>query len=152
MRRTRHLALTALHDGPPPTITVRSYLSGTATNLSLAELAELTSFSARTWAWRGDEAARSLAVRGLLVSDEPEAPFEPFRRRDAELSALGWHPAAAAFHLETWWDGFRLTVPRRDGSTPKRGRRVGAPHSPFYERGGDRVPLATDERSSDLAR
>jgi len=152
MRRTRHLALVALRDGPPPTITARSHLTGAVTDLSLPELAALTSLSARTWAWRVDELARSLAIRGLLVSDEPCEPFERLRRRDAELSTLGWHPAAAAFHLETWWDGFRLTVPRRDGLAPKRGPRVGSPQSPFYERGGERIPLAAGKRDGDLAR
>lgn len=152
VRRSRHLALTGLHDGPPPTITARSYLSGAVEELSLSELAELSSLSTRAWAWRVDDVARSLAVRGLLVSDEPGEPFERLRSRDAELSGLGWHPAAAAFHLETWWDGFRLTTPRRDGVAPKRGPRVGAPQPPFYERGGERVPLATGEHTGELSR
>ena len=141
VRRTRHLALVALSDGPEPAITARSYLTGAVEELSLADLAELTSCSARSWAWRTDETAVSLAARGLLVSDEPLEPFESLRRRDAELTALGWHPAAAAFHLATWWDGYRVSAPGRDGSPPLRSARVGEPESPFYERGGERVRL-----------
>jgi putative peptide maturation dehydrogenase len=152
LRRTRHLALIGLHDGPSSTVAARSYLTGAAEELSLDELAELCSFSTRTWTWRAGEDALSLAVRGLLVSDEPGEPFERLLQRDADLTALGWHPAAAAFHLGTWWDGFRLTTPRRDGATPKRGRRVGPPQPPFYERGGERVTLATGERDSELNR
>jgi putative peptide maturation dehydrogenase len=151
MRRTRHLALVAIRDGPPPAVKARSFLTGGTADLSLIELGELTSISARTWTWRTDELARSLAIRGLLVSDEPSEPFVGLRRRDAELSALGWHPAAAAFHLETWWDGFRLTVPHRDGSTPKRGPRVGAPQLPFHDRGGERITLPAGKRNGDLA-
>ncbi|MGH2999161.1 MAG: putative peptide maturation dehydrogenase [Gaiellaceae bacterium] len=152
MRRTRHLAPVALRDGPPPTITVRSHLTGAAEELSLADLGELSSVSARSWTWRVDELARSLAVRGLLVSDEHGEPFERLRRRDTDLSALGWHPAAAAFHLETWWDGTRLGVPSRDGSARKHRPRVGPPQPPFYERGGERIELASGERRGDLSR
>jgi putative peptide maturation dehydrogenase len=86
------------------------------------------------------------------VSDEPREPFEGLRRRDADLTALGWHPAAAAFHLGTWWDGVRLTTPRRDGAAPKRGARAGPPQPPFFERGGERVSLAPGEREGELHR
>jgi putative peptide maturation dehydrogenase len=152
VKRTRHLAPVALRDGPPPTITVRSYLTGTSEELSLADLGELSSVSARSWVWRVDELARSLALRGLLVSDEQGEPFEGLRRRDGELSALGWHPAAAAFHLETWWDGTRLGVPPRDGAARRRHPRVGPPQPPFYERGGERVGLAPGEDLGGLSR
>jgi putative peptide maturation dehydrogenase len=151
LRRTRHLALLGPGDGPSATVAARSFLTGQVEELSLPELAELIGFPALTWTWRMDETACTLATRGLLVSDEPAEPFERLRRRDAELSALGWHPAAAAFHLGTLWDGYRLaSVPARDGSPRRRSRRIGAPQSPFYERGGERVRLSAAEPDGEL--
>jgi putative peptide maturation dehydrogenase len=153
LRRTRHLALLGPDDGPAATLSVRSLLTGDVEELTFPELAELIGFSSRTWTWRGDDPACALAARGLLVSDEPVDPFEQLRRRDAELSAIGWHPAAAAFHLETWWDGVRLsTVPKRDGSPLRRSRRIGEPQSPFHERGGERVPLSAAKPDGELHR
>jgi putative peptide maturation dehydrogenase len=102
--------------------------------------------------WRVDDAVASLAERGFVVSDEPAEPFAELRRRDAELSALGWHPAAAAFHLATFWDGYRVSVRGRDGSPPARRPRVGPPPPPFHDRGGERVRLAPIERDDELHR
>jgi putative peptide maturation dehydrogenase len=142
LRRTRHVGPAELSEEPRAGIAVRSFLTGRLEELSLDELGLLTVFSTRTWAWRVDEAATSLAARGLLVSDESAEPFDALRRRDAELTALGWHPAAAAFHLATMWDRPSVTGPGRDGSPPSRGTRIGPPQPPFHDRGGDRLPLA----------
>jgi putative peptide maturation dehydrogenase len=152
MRRTRHLAFAEVDEGETGRVGVRSFLTGKVETLSLAELGLLLGVSARAWTWRADDEAMSLAVCGLFVSDEPEEPFVSLRQRDIELTALGWHPAAAAFHLATWWDGHRVSVPGRDGSPPERGRRVGAPEPPFHERGGDRVPLSRVEPADELHR
>ena len=46
----------------------------------------LLGLSARRWSWRVDDIAISLSLQGLLVSDEPEEPFVPLRRRDGELT------------------------------------------------------------------
>jgi putative peptide maturation dehydrogenase len=152
LRRTRHLALAELRDGPRAGVSARSFLSGRFEELSIGELAVLLEFSAREWTWRVDDAATSLAARGFLVSDEPAEPFDALRRRDAELTALGWHPAAAAFHLATTWDGHRVAAPGRDGSPPSRGIRIGPPQTPFHDRGGDRLPLAPVDRKDELHR
>ena len=152
LRRTRHTGPAEFRDEPRAGVAVRSFLTGLVEELSIGELALLTEFSARTWTWRVDEAATSFAVRGLLVSDEPTEPFVALRRRDAELTALGWHPAAAAFHLATAWDRPRVTGPGRDGSPPARGRRIGSPRPPFHDRGGDRLPLAPVDRDDELHR
>jgi putative peptide maturation dehydrogenase len=152
LRRTRHLGPAELGDEPRAGVAVRTLLTGRLEELSLAELALLTEFSPRAWTWRVDGEATSLAARGLLVSDEAAPPFEELRRRDAELTALGWHPAAAAFHLATMWDRPRVAGPARDGSPPDRGTRVGLPQPAFHDRGGDRLPLAPVNRDDELHR
>jgi putative peptide maturation dehydrogenase len=152
MRRTRHLALTEPAGEPTGVVGIRSFLTGGLEELSLAELALLLGVSCRRWSWRVDAVARSLAKRGLLVSDEPCEPFTSLRDRDVELTALGWHPAAAAYQVATWWDGHRASGPGRDGSPPARGRRIGPPPPPFHDRGGERLPLERVERSDELHR
>ena len=152
LRRTRHVGPAELRDEPHASVGVRSFLTGRLEELSLAEFALLTEFSARAWAWRVDDEATSLAARGLLVSDEAAPPFEELRRRDGELTALGWHPAAAAFHLATMWDRPRVVGPRRDGSPPARGTRVGLPQPAFHDRGGERLPLPEVDREDELHR
>ena len=153
MRRTRHLALVEPGDGASPTVPVRSLLTNRVHNLTLAKLGELLAFSARDWTWQVDRSATSLAERGLLVSDEPGDPFEPLRRRDAELSELGWHPAAAAFHLATLWDRPKLRIARRNQPrSPVRQPPATAPPTPFYTRGGDRLELPAASREGELRR
>ena len=112
----------------------------------------LVGLSTHRWSWRVDDVALSLTSRGFLVSDEPAEPFVRLRPRDEELTALGWHPAAAAFLVGTRWEGTRVTAERRDGSRPPRPRRVGAPESPFHLRQGARVPLPVAEHDDELHR
>ena len=152
MRRTRHVGLAGFCDEPGAGVSARSFLTGRLEELSIGELAVLLELSARKWTWRVDDAATSLAARGFLVSDEAAEPFVALRRRDAELTALGWHPAAAAFHFATTWDGQRGVGPGRDGSPPSRGTRIGSPQTPFHDRGGDRLPLAPVEPEDELHR
>ena len=60
---------------------------------------------------------------GRTASSSPTSPREPFpglRRRDEELTALGWWPDAAALHAGARWDGVRASVPDRTGSLPSR--------------------------------
>jgi putative peptide maturation dehydrogenase len=141
VRRSRHIVLGEPADDPSSTVPARSLLTGEPGELSLDEVAVLLGLSARRWTWRVDEVAVSLSRRGFLVSDEPAEPFERLRSRDRELTAVGWHPAAAAFLVGTRWDGRRVTARRRDGSRPPRPARLGAPVSPFHLRAGERVPL-----------
>jgi putative peptide maturation dehydrogenase len=128
-------------DDPSSTLSARSLLTGERELLELPEVAVLFGLSARRWTWRTEDVVTSLAKRGFLVSDEPAEPYESLRRRDVELTALGWHPAAAAFLFGTRWDGTRVTARRRDGTRPPRPPRLGEPQSPFNERAGERVPL-----------
>jgi putative peptide maturation dehydrogenase len=129
-------------DEPAAAVHARSLLSGISADLSLDEIGVLLGLSAQRWAWRVNDVTESLASRGYLVSDEPAEPFVRLRRRDAELTALGWHPAAAAFLVGTRWDGQRVTAQRRDGSRPPKPPRIGAPQPPFHLREGVSVPLA----------
>jgi putative peptide maturation dehydrogenase len=152
VRRTRHLILAAPGDDAAAAVPARSLLSGARADLSLEEVGVLVGLSTRRWSWRVDDVAISLSSRGFLVSDEPAEPFVGLRRRDADLSALGWHPAAAAFLVGTRWDGQRVTARRRDGSRPPRPPRLGAPESPFHLRQGTRVPLPAAEDDNDLQR
>ena len=152
MRRTRHVGLAGFRDEPGAGVAARSFLTGRLEELSTGELAEPLELSARKCTWRVDDAATSLAACGFLVSDEAAEPFVALRRRDAELTALGWHPAAAAFHFATTWDGHRGVGPGRDGSPPSRGTRIGSPQTPFHDRGGDRLALAPVEREDELHR
>ena len=152
VRRTRHLVLAAPGDDAAAALRVLSLLTGSRAELSFDEVRVLVGLSTRRWVWRVDHEAISLASRGLLVSDERGEPFEDLRRRDAELTALGWHPAAAAFLVGTRWDGTRVTAQRRDGSRPPRPPRVGAPQSPFHLREGPRMPLSAVTHEDELHR
>lgn len=141
VRRTRHLVFVAPADDASAAVPVRSLLTGVRADLSLEEVGVLLGLSARRWSWRVDDVAIWLSRQGLLVSDEPEEPFVQLRRRDGELTGLGWHPAAAAFLVGTRWDGQRVTAQRRDGSRPPRPPRIGTAESPFHLRQGVRVRL-----------
>lgn len=152
IRRTRHLVLTEPGDGPSSTLPAFSLLTGKPSDLSLGEAGELLELSAREWTWRLDETAVSLAHRGLVVSDEPGEPFEALRRRDAELTALGWQTEAARYHLASRWHGVRAAVGNPDGSRPPIATRHGRPQPAFAERGGSRLGLPHVERDSELYR
>lgn len=152
VRRTRHLVLAAPGDDASAAVPARSLLTGIRAELSLEEVGVLVGLSTRRWSWRVDGVALSLASRGFLVSDEPEEPFVALRGRDAELTRLGWHPAAAAFLLGTRWDGQRVTAQRRDGSRPPRPPRVGGPEPPFHRREGEPVALPGAVQDGELHR
>lgn len=148
VRRTRHLAVSV---GDGSTVAVRSLLTGTRVCLSTDELVALVAVPARTWEWRGDgdDQAERLATDGLLVSDEPREPFTALRRRDEELTALGWWPDAAALHLGARWEGMRARIPSRDGSLPPRSH-IGDALPALPVRGGPRTELPQSEEESPL--
>jgi putative peptide maturation dehydrogenase len=153
VRRTRHLALSAAEDGDPR-IVVRSLLTGKQVRLAPGELDALLAVETGSWTWRddGDPWADELGREGLLVSDDPDEPFPGVRRRDEELTALGWWPDAAAFHLGTRWDGVRMPVPTRDGVRPPLSQYAGSPLPVFPVRGGPRTPLPRSKKRSALRR
>jgi putative peptide maturation dehydrogenase len=151
VRRTRHLAFDADEDGSA-NIVVRSLLTGRRVRLAPDTFAALLAVSDRSWAWRaeGDAWAERLGADGLLVTDDPREPFAGLRRRDEELTALGWWPDAAALHLGARWEGVRARVPRRDGSMRPRPPYTAPPLPAFPIRGGARVELPRSERDSPL--
>lgn len=151
VRRTRHLALSATADGDP-LVVVRSLVTGKCLRLTTGELEALLAVPIRSWTWRddGDPWADELGRDGLLVTDDPGEPFPGLRRRDEELTALGWWPDAAALHIGARWDGMRLPVPGRDGSRPPISGYAGAPLPAFPVRGGPRTPLPRSEGDSAL--
>jgi putative peptide maturation dehydrogenase len=149
VRRTRHLSL-APGESDPPSVTARSLLTGATASLSVEELGALLALSDEEWAWRVDPLVDTLASHGLVVSDEPAEPFVALRRRDAELTRLGWHPEAAAFHLATRWESVQARVPGRDGTPARRLRRKRPPLAPFHERGGERVELPPGDADAPL--
>jgi putative peptide maturation dehydrogenase len=146
VRRTRHLALGVAEDGSS-TVVVRSLLTGRQVRLAPGELERLLGFSDRKWRWvAGDDA---WASDGLLVSDEPSEPFVALRRRDEELTELGWWPDAAALHIGARWEGVRSRAPQPDGSIAPRAFR-GEPLPALPVRGGARTELPASERDSPL--
>jgi putative peptide maturation dehydrogenase len=55
--------------------------------------------------------SRSLAEKGLLVSDEDDRELQELRHRDERLSAGQWSPYAALYHFLTKWRDVDLGVP-----------------------------------------
>src|SRR5579862_767977 len=153
VRRTRHLSLSACGGGDARVV-VRSLLGGEQTELSLARLRSFLRVPVRSWTWFAEDDAwvDELGRAGLLVSDDPQEPFEGFRRRDAELTALGWWPDAAALHVGARWDGVRARVPGRDGSPAPARRYAGAPLPAFPDRGGPRTDLPRSGAESPFRR
>jgi putative peptide maturation dehydrogenase len=152
VRRTRHLTLATGGDEAPPSVVVHSLLTGRGSAFVTEELDAVLAVPANRWTWRPDDDAARLARAGVLVSDEPGEPYEALRHRDEELSALGWLPAAAAFHMATRWESREARVPGRDGTpAPKRSRRR-PPLPPLHVRGGERVELPEPRRDGELHR
>jgi putative peptide maturation dehydrogenase len=151
VRRTRHLALTACRGGPP-SVLARSFLTGSQERLSLGRLEELLGIPTDAWVWRTRPGTKALARAGLVVSDEPTEPYVDLRRRDAELTSLGWWPDAAALHLSARWEEVRARVPGTGGRMPAARARRGRPLPPFHVLGGVRTPLPGTVADSPLAR
>jgi putative peptide maturation dehydrogenase len=151
VRRTRHLALSVDENGGSRVV-VRSLLTGRRVRFAPTELATLLAVSERSWAWRNEDDVRTgqLGADGFLVSDDPREPFAGLRRRDEELTALGWWPDAVALHLGARWEGVHARVPRRDGSMPPRPPHAAPPLPAFPVRGGARAELPRSGRDSPL--
>jgi len=151
VRRTRHLALSVAEDGDPRVV-VRPLLTGKCVRLTPGVLEALLAVPIRSWTWfdEGDPWADELGRDGLVVSDDPGEPFPDLRRRDEELTALGWWPDAAALHLGARWDGVRAAVPGRDGRQPPTSGYAGSALPAFPVRGCPRTPLPRSEGDSAL--
>jgi putative peptide maturation dehydrogenase len=66
----------------------------------------LLSVPSDEWVERGGsdaEALRVLALRGLVLSDEPDDRLREFLRRDQALSSSEWNIYAALYHFLTKW-------------------------------------------------
>jgi putative peptide maturation dehydrogenase len=150
VRRTRHLA-TSVGEGDLPEIVVRSLLTGRRVRLAPEGLARLLDVPVRSWTWfdETDAWVDELGRNGLVVSDSPELPFPDLRRRDDDLTALGWWPEAAALHVGGRWDGVRTRVRDRSGSLSPRAY-PGAPLPALPVRGGPVTPLPRSDGDSPL--
>jgi putative peptide maturation dehydrogenase len=135
-----------------PGVVVRSLLTGKQVRLAPAELEALLAVPVRSWTWcaEGEPWADELGRDGFVVSDDPDEPFPDLRRRDEELTTLGWWPDAAALHAGARWDGVRARVPRGDGALPPRRAHIATPLPAFPSRGGPRTPLPRSEGDSAL--
>jgi putative peptide maturation dehydrogenase len=70
------------------------------------ELDLLLSVPSDEWVERSDsdaEALRALALRGLVLSDEPDDRLRELVRRDQALSSSEWNVYAALYHFLTKW-------------------------------------------------
>jgi Nitroreductase family. len=151
VRRTRHLVLGIDEDGSSKVV-VHSLLTGRRVRLAPDELGALLDVSAATPTWRdaGDPWVAEHGADGLLVTDDPHEPYAGLRLRDAELTALGWWPDAAALHVGARWEGVRARVPSADGSLRPRAPYVAPALPAFPDRGGPRVELPRSDGDSAL--
>jgi putative peptide maturation dehydrogenase len=74
--------------------------------ISRSELDLLLSIPSDEWVQRSDgdaQALRALALRGLVLSDEPDERLRELRHRDEALSSSQWNVYAALYHFLTKW-------------------------------------------------
>jgi putative peptide maturation dehydrogenase len=85
-----------------------SMLTGEETVILPDELQALAELPSHDWVDTealDEQAARSLARRGLLVLDVDEEPFAALRARDELLAANAWNIYGALYHFMTKWGG-----------------------------------------------
>jgi putative peptide maturation dehydrogenase len=87
-----------------------SILTGAEVPITVDELALAQSIPADEWIDLSDQAevVRSLAERGILVTDDEGEPFAALRARDENVSAVGWNAYAALYHFFTRWSDVDL--------------------------------------------
>jgi putative peptide maturation dehydrogenase len=86
------------------------------------------------------EVMRSLADRGVLLSDDDDPELARLRARDEALSASGWNLYAAFHYLMTKWSGMDLRTSPEEGEFPPITEQTiadfvawrGRPPEPFY--------------------
>lgn len=92
----------------PPDVCALAILTGRRERLSREEHAAVLSVPAERWIDAeaiGARRARSLAERGVLLSDEDDEQLAALRARDADLTEGQWNLYAATYHFMTQWEG-----------------------------------------------
>jgi len=134
-----------------------SILRGETVELTTDELEFVLATPSTEWVESSDEEqARSLALRGVLLVDEPDGELAELRRRDEQLTALNWNLESAVYHFIARWRGVDLR--EQDGDLlPPSGEAVqefvseyGMPPSPFHAVGGDQIELPVGDREGEL--
>jgi hypothetical protein len=90
--------------------------------ISRAELDLLLSVPSDDWVERdGDEAHTlgQLALRGLVLSDEPDDRLRELRRGDEVLSSSQWNVYAALYHFLTKWHDVDVDLPEGPPEIPE---------------------------------
>jgi putative peptide maturation dehydrogenase len=99
-----------------------SILTGAEVPITLDELGLALSVPVDEWLElpEQEDAARSLAERGVLVTDEDGEPFASLRGRDEQFAAVGWNAYAALYHFFTRWRDVDLRegLPDPEGDLP----------------------------------
>ncbi len=165
------LDVAALIRGEPPACSgearfvALAVLTGEHHRLSHEELTVLMSVPANQWTAADGlaaEAVRSLADKGLLVSDSREPRLSALRERDEALTASEWNLHAASYHYMTQWGGvFKPEGEQDDVQLSAQSREAaqaliaehGPPPPPFKELpGSPSLPLPGEEREGSLYR
>lgn len=106
----------ALLRGTVQPVTVRqvsalSILRGEAVPLSADEFDLVASTPADDWVEATDEkAARELARKGVLLSDEDDAELATLRARHEHLEGTGWNLEAALYYFLSRWRGIDMRL------------------------------------------
>lgn len=89
-------------------------LTGERHQLKRSDLELLLSVPTGRWTEANDadaDTVRSLAEKGLLLSDAPDPALRALRERDEALSANEWNPYAALYHYLTQWSEVDIREP-----------------------------------------
>lgn len=104
---------------PGPHAVALSPLTGSAYPLSRDELEYLFSVPSDQWTEALDPgAARSLARRGLLISDDEDDELVALRVKAERLDSSGWNLYAALYHFMTRWRDVDLRTGEEIGDFP----------------------------------
>ena len=181
VRRTRYVffylddsylpELTTLLGGELPALAAEgrifalAILTGERHQLERSDLELLLSVPTGRWIesnGKNDDAVRSLAEKGLLLTDTPDAALHALRERDEALSANEWNPYAALYHYLTQWSEVDIRQPgeeewRMTETVESQSQEFLAEHGPppgefTDEPSGPSLPLPGNERDGALFR
>jgi putative peptide maturation dehydrogenase len=134
-----------------------SILRGETVELTTDELQFVLATPSTEWVESADEErARSLALRGVLLVDEPEGELAELRRRDEQLTALNWNLESAVYHFIARWRGVDLReqdgdlLPPSDEAVREFVAEYGLPPPAFHAVGGERIALPAGDREGEL--